>query len=133
MKVYQAIQFLKLTTYIKIDGKDFEVEFTGGVKSPRRENGKYSTIDPKVQQALEDSPAYGIKWRLVYDSGEPEAPSFVEEKEEVDLKIVDEVTTAQEAKDYLKNEYELGWKEVPKNTTEIKDFAKQHRITFPKW
>lgn len=65
LKVYETIGTLNRTTVVSIEGREIHVAFINGTDTPRLIQGRYSTTNPKIQQALEDSPAFNVRWKLV--------------------------------------------------------------------
>lgn len=51
-KVYQAVDYQYLDTYVMVNGQKTLIQFRGGTLSPKM-NGKYSTDDPAVIAALD--------------------------------------------------------------------------------
>jgi len=65
LKVYETIGTLNRTTVVNIDGREIHISFANGTDTPRLIQGRYSTTNPKIQKALEDSPAFNVRWKLV--------------------------------------------------------------------
>ena len=71
-KTYIATKFLDLTTEVMVDGKIKTIRLKGGIMSPRRINGSYTTNDPKIQEAIEAAPGFNKRFKLHRDWGEAE-------------------------------------------------------------
>lgn len=61
IKVYQAIMDKKLCASIYIEGREMRIEFSGGDSNT---NGVYMTSDPLIQDAIENNPNYGKRYKL---------------------------------------------------------------------
>lgn len=125
-KVYQAVNYQYLDTYVMVRGQKTLIQFRGGTLSPKM-NGKYSTDDPDVIAALdEDIKRSGSRasFSCIHTEGSPDseevkkadAPKAEEPKKEApegdgnppdddpELPVYVEVpgiTTVQAAKEYL--------------------------------
>lgn len=60
--VYQSLKYAILSSYVKVNGVIENIVFSGGQLSPSRVNGKFITMDPDMQKALDKSPMYGVDW-----------------------------------------------------------------------
>lgn len=65
LKTYETIGTLNRMIALMVDGKRFDADFKNGVLSPRKIQGRYSTANPLIQKALESSPSFGVRYRLV--------------------------------------------------------------------
>ena len=72
LKTYETIGILNRHITAIIDGKEIAIHFKNGTEAPRRVQGRFTTGDPKIQEYLEKSPAFNVRWRLVGSQGEPE-------------------------------------------------------------
>lgn len=150
LKIYQSIRALKLVTEISVDGEPVTIEFTNGVRQPKRRNGTYNTTSKKMQKALESSPKFNKSYKLVKTVGEQEPESVVEEiqEKEIQKESIEEIkkedvsdnteendyssiTKAQDARDVLFNlDKTLTYNDV-KSKMFIHNQAKRLNISFP--
>lgn len=162
-KIYECIGYLKLSLTINVGDESKNIEFTGGGNYPKPSNGRYVTENKKIQDVLEESENFGNWYKLVYVDNvslEPEVkkPSAEEqleqlkkenerlsselmktekpkeEEKERNFKVVTEVYNAQQAKEYLINEYpeEFATKNLPNKVTILKRAAEKG-ISFVDW
>lgn len=131
-KVYQHAHLLSLTTPVKAGNKVVVVEFDGGNSYPRS-NGKYSTNDPEVQKALEESPRFKKDWHLLRETSleeeEPEVEEPAGKDPEGEEEVIEGITTVQAAKDYLTKEYGATSREVS-NREKVLDYAASKNVVF---
>lgn len=70
MKTYQSISTPFLSITIAVDGKVHNIDFTGGLSFPYRSNGKFSTNNVKIQEALEKHSTFNKLFELAYETKE---------------------------------------------------------------
>lgn len=153
-KTYQAIRYQFLDINVMVGGKRTLIQFRGGTLRPKI-NGKYSTNDPAVIEALDKRA--GKSFRCIRTEGSPDvkkdevkskAPSATKAQEgnkesevTVDpsdqtetgksLKEVIEVTTMQEAREFLVSSVEgMSPGKLPNNQA-IKNAAVKNGFSFP--
>lgn len=127
-KVYQAVSYQYLDTYVMVNGQKVLVQFRGGTLSPRM-NGKFSTEDPDVIAALDaDLNRLGsnASFKCIHSEEIPDAegvkkadaPKAEEPKKEapdgdgkppasdpIPATEVPSITTVQAAKEYLLQQF----------------------------
>lgn len=126
-KRYIITGYLTYSVLLKKENKYMKCCFEGGAVSGLGSRAaSYTTNDKNVQELLENSKEYKsgmIKIAEVY--GEPEKPKGNE------AGVIDEVTTLQQARQYL---IEKGVSiEKLQNKADIKACAAEMNITFPNW
>lgn len=154
-RVYQSIRAIFLSSYVRLNGKLVQVKFTGGQRTPKRTNGKFSTNDPDMQRALETSPEYGKNWRrIIPPEGEivkdrpPEMTIITEPEVKVQPPAADRVMVAtetsplsisglinaQQVKNYILENYtdRFKFKELM-SKGQIYAAAKALNLIFPDW
>ena len=65
VKIYQSIQFTHLSYSLEVNGKSLFLEFIGGHEAPRRRCGTYSTDDPDIQKAMDESSDNGVLFKCI--------------------------------------------------------------------
>lgn len=78
LKTYETIGILNRHTVAVIDGNEIAIHFINGTEAPRRIQGRYTTTDKRIQDWLEKSQAFNVRWRLVSVQGEPEPEEVIE-------------------------------------------------------
>lgn len=146
-KTYQSIRYPYYYTNVVVDGKIIRISFeSASRRGAHYINGKYSTSDPKIQKELEKSPSLNIEYRIleerVLEDDNPEGnnptinPADLEDinpanPNDPSLKIVEEITMVQDARDWLiKNIKEVTHRQV-RNRAQILQVAKEHKVKFP--
>lgn len=71
LKIYETIGTLNRHTVAQIDGIEVYIHFENGTSSPKRQQGRYATANPKIQEFLETSQAYNVRWKLVSGAANP--------------------------------------------------------------
>lgn len=135
-KTYISKYYLQLHTEVELkkDGEKVKrrIDFTGGQRAPRRINGRFTTTDPEIQEAIEKHPSYGTKFTLM--KGKKGAQKAKPKEPEGSEKVVNkDVTTVPEAKAFLTDsEKEFGVKlsEI-QNKEAILSKAKELNVEFP--
>ncbi len=141
-KTYQSLQFLIYQKVVLIDGRNVISDFTGGVTTPNRSNGLFTTSDEKLQKALEKDIGYGKAYICI--SKEPvkeepikeETPEVVKDEGEIDpiqFKAVKDIVNAQQARDYLAKTFEGVTYGMLKNKLKVLAIAEEYKIEFPDW
>lgn len=142
-KTYRAVRNLELHTYIEVQGKQVYIPFTGGSLSPRVSNGTYSTNNPLIQKALESSPRYKRDFicisasPIIEKKAQPQDQVIQDEAQEeeaqgeTELKAIEDITTVQDAKDFLARELAGVSKASLTNKTKVLEVAAQHGYDFP--
>ena len=162
LKVYETIGTLNRSTVVNIDGREIHISFANGTDTPRLIQGRYSTTNPQIQKALEDSPAFNVRWRLVKsllpkeetpvepDDDKATAPPNVQPADESDDKaigslpeeteedivtedsVVETIINGQQARNYLIEHFGLTFRQVSNNAQIIAE-AKSRGIQFINW
>lgn len=65
LKTYETIGVLNRYTHANIDGREIAISFINGTEAPRKIQGRFTTKDPKIQQWIETSGNFNVKYRLV--------------------------------------------------------------------
>jgi len=150
-KVYRTAP--NFTTYgmqIVVNGFETTLDFEGGHSSPYRKGAAYCTSNHDIQKAIESRKDFGTFITLEYEeireveTDTPELPVIggandvandgaeeITDTPELPL-IGTGVTTAQEAKKWLMENYKVTARELP-NKQAILAFAEEKQITFPDW
>ena len=79
-KTYVCVKFLDLTTEVMVNGQIKIIRLKGGIMSPRRINGTYTTNDPDIQEAIEASPGFNKRYKLLRSWDAPKRTSEEPEK-----------------------------------------------------
>jgi hypothetical protein len=144
-KVYRSKYFLSLTVCVVKAGNVVNCEFAGGIKSPQRVNGSFSTSDPETQMQLEANPRFNKDYYLLKTVEIAPAPipvptpipaaipvaeniPVVSEKEG----HVSDATNAQQAREELNAKFGISFSKL-KNTAAIMQFAEEYKISYPNW
>lgn len=142
-KTYQAITALHLATEVWVKSPDGQgktkrrVVFSGGIRSPRRIPGTFSTNDPVLQEALESDTGFNKSWRLkkekLLEKEKQEVANTIKEsmpEEQPASLVVDDVTTVKSAKEYLTEKHGIKVSELPNRNAVIAK-AKEVNVEFP--
>jgi hypothetical protein len=142
-KRYRSIYAKTLSVCITVDGEVKNCEFFGGTSHPKKVNGKYSTVCPKTQAALESHPWHGKMFKL--DGQEvigkalpqpipkPAEPTEQEEPSATEAEVyLSPATNAQEAKKELNAKFGVPWSQL-KNSRQVKKLAAEKGIQYPNW
>lgn len=125
LKKYTSLIAIELYTEIIVNGKKKSLSFEGGKRGLKPINGTFITADPEIQKAIENSPSYGKKFKLI---------GKVEEKSEEgggnDETIIEDITTGAQAKEYLIRKHGIQVSKLP-NMGAIKNVASQVNVSFP--
>lgn len=65
LKTYETIGTLNRSIPVLVNGARFDCVFRNGVLSPRKIQGRYSTANQGIQEALESSPSFNVRYKLV--------------------------------------------------------------------
>lgn len=159
-KTYQAIGWISIKKEIVINGKHIKILFTGGKRHPKKVFGTYQTDDKAIQKALESDPQFNKDYRLMgkktpveQNPSADEAIAFLKKEnerlqrenselkaeinlmkkpEEEKVRLVEGVTNAQQAKDYLVKEFGHDPEKL-KNKMLIMNASKKYKVAFPDW
>ena len=129
---------MHLVISIVIDGQTLSIEFGGGMSSPRRVNGSFSTTDPKIQAALERHGLYNKTFELVKVINQKPAPAPVPppepepEPKEIQPAYVSKAKNAQQAKFELNKKFKVAWSNL-KNVDAVLAMAEKFNIDYPEW
>lgn len=133
-KTYQAIRYLYYDIDVRTeDGRKVSCAFVNGTRYPSFTPGRFQTNDPQVAKALEDHRNFGVEYNLI--DGKPssfEDPAKKEVAPEDMPEMVHEVFTAQQAKEWLK-ENRGATNEQVKNVDAINSFCEKANVQFPDW
>lgn len=70
LNVYQSLTAVYQLAFVRVNGRNVPIKFSGGQKSPKLIRGRFITTDAELQKAIENSPEYGKKWiRIVPPHG----------------------------------------------------------------
>ena len=133
-KVYRSKYFMHLVLSVRFEGEHKAVSLEGGMSSPRRVNGAFSTTDPKLQAAIEAHPDFRKTFELVKTINMNPAPAKKEPEEPV-LKpeiYVSEAKNAQEARQELNKKYNIPFNSI-KNAAAVLKQADELNIEYPNW
>jgi len=64
IKRYQLLNNISLTTHFLVENSLVTVTFQHGMRTPEIVRGRFSTSDPGLQEAIEASPAFNVKYYL---------------------------------------------------------------------
>lgn len=141
-----------------VEGQQLYIDFDGGFNHPRRQNGSYSTANPKIQAALEKHPRFKSDFGLVkiiqLDSpiiqahvvtptgdtiGVPQGSKVIEpepvpepEPEAKDDQYISRVKNGQDAKMELNRKFKIPWSRL-KNLAQVKSEAAKLNIVYANW
>ncbi len=128
-KRYIIAGYLTYSVLLKKENKYMKCCFEGGAVSGLGSRAaSYTTNDKNVQELLENSKEFKIgmvKVAEVY--GEPEPAKVAEQ-----AGVIDEVTTLQQARQYLMDNFEVSIEEL-QTRANVKEVAAKMNITFPNW
>jgi len=137
-KTYISLRVLELHTMVVVDGRSVLIPFVGGTRGPVRRNGIFVTSDLKIQNALEDSPGFGVRFDIMKSTVRSKVPMIVRESpvvqdDEPDAMQVPGITSAQKAKDwFIENYPEIDSSDLA-NKAKILAKAKEMNIVFTDW
>ena len=106
-KTYQHKKYMEHLTYINVDGRDIPIHFKGGVFTPRRINGTFSTRDPMLIDAIDNDLRTGTLWKCVkgdskkVKKGLSAAPSTASNNPPGGMIAPKSIKTVQAAKEFL--------------------------------
>ena len=127
-KRYIIAGYLTYSVLLKKENKYMKCCFEGGAVSGLGSRAaSYTTSDKNVQELLENSKEFKIgmvKVAEVY--GEPEPAKVAEEG------VIDEVTTLQQARQYLMDNFEVSIEEL-QTRANVKEVAAKINRTLPNW
>ncbi len=128
---------MHLVIRVNVDGQNIPISLEGGINSPRRINGSYSTNDPKLQAAIEKHPGYGKKFQLTKTINmNPAPPPVVEDPAEVVKEkpqaYISPAKNATQAKAELNKKFKISWSNL-KNIPAVLKFAEEFNIEYPNW
>jgi hypothetical protein len=126
-KTYQSRVTPIFSTYITVKGVRRNIRFAGGKAYPKRSYGKFSTSDPDLIKALEESRGFGKDWICISSTEQPETPETT--KEESGEKEITEPKTVREAKDYLNKHFEIPYTQL-QNRDAVMKVAGDLKIKF---
>jgi acetyl-CoA carboxylase carboxyltransferase component len=126
-KRYIITGYLTYSVLLKKENKYMKCCFEGGAVSGLGcRAASYTTNDKNVQELLENSKEFKsgmIKIAEVYGT----EPAKV-----VEAGVIDEVTTLQQARQYLMDNFEVTIEEL-QTRANVKEVAAKMNITFPNW
>ena len=64
IKRYQLLKVLSLATHFKVDENTVTVRFMNGIRTPELIRGRFTTDDPKLQKAIEESKGFNVDYFL---------------------------------------------------------------------
>lgn len=154
-KVYRSLVYKDLDTYIVVNGNKVRIEFRGGSLQPPI-NGIFVATDPDVIRAIDKDSGLGRSFICISSEGEPDPEpkdeDFDEDEPEEEpvkkpakkttpkppvletppeAKLVEGVTTIQDAREYLlKNIEGLKPQNIP-NPKSVENLAAKNGIVFP--
>lgn len=149
VKVYK-VDMVRFVTTVKLpDDNVVSITFSGGTVYPMARPAIFQTEDQLIQAAIESSPLFNTTIFLEYDSGAEEKvksdevdvvhseseeteehTTSIEDAEVKGYTIVPEVTTYQQAKEYLIRLENVKYKDVAKKA-DILRVAEENKIFFP--
>ena len=106
-KTYQHKKYMEHLTYVNVDGRDVPIHFKGGVFTPKRINGTFSTRDPKIIDAIDNDLRTGTLWKCVkgdskkVKKGLPVSPVTAKEAFSAGRVAPKSIKTVQAAKEFL--------------------------------
>jgi hypothetical protein len=151
-KKYQLLKSMSLLAWFKVMGKVVSVSFQGGTRRPYLVRGRFSTSDPLLQKAIEESGNFGREYFLeaAFDNGvnvnsaetkqkekpadkKDDPPAESNKKEDANQVTTDfpDITTVKDARQKLLDLYpdELKPSQLP-NKPAVLVKAKAKNITF---
>ncbi len=150
-KTYQAVGFKTLDFYEMVNGAKALIQFRSGNHAPDSK-GQYTTENPDVIEALDNSSAYGISFKCIRTektagpdlatskaktAPKPPAPPADNEGDGADaggnagdgFTNVPDIATVQAARDYLVKNCGATASKLP-NGPAVKKFAAEKKINF---
>ena len=64
IKRYQLLKVLSLATHFKVDDNTVTVRFMNGIRTPELIRGRFTTDDPNLQKAIEESKGFNVDYFL---------------------------------------------------------------------
>jgi hypothetical protein len=124
-KRYIITGYLTYSVLLKKENKYMKCCFEGGAVSGLGSRAaSYTTNDKNMQELLENSKEFKNGMiKIAEEYGEPEKPKGNE---------VPEVTTLQQARQYLMDNFEVTIEEL-QTRANVKEVAAKMNITFPNW
>ncbi len=143
-KTYRSIRYIHYQKVVTIEEKNFICDFMGGVATPIKVPGTFSTTDITLQKALEKDVGYGKEYICISKPEKvPVEKPIVETVEstkeetkeipEVEPQIVEGIVNAQQARDYLTKTIEEVTYAMVKNKPMVIEVAKKYNVEFPDW
>ena len=125
---------MHLVLSIKYQGENKSISLDGGMSSPRRVNGSFSTSDAKLQEAIERHPDFGKSFELVrVIQMEPTAPAGEPEKPEPKPDVyISDAKNAQQAREELNKKFNIPYNSI-KNAKSVLEQADKLNIQYPQW
>ena len=134
-KTYQNKISPLYSTTVEIDGHSIDIRFViGGKAHPNKVFGKYRTSDPKIIEALDNSPLYGKNWVCI-SSDEPKkekVAELIEEQPEDETPSEREITgpkTVKEMREYLNKRLGVPYSKLSNKDAAMKA-AKEMNLNF---
>lgn len=126
-KRYIITGYLTYSVLLKKENKYMKCCFEGGAVSGLGSRAaSYTTSDKNVQELLENSKEF--KSGMIKIAEEYGEPAKVAEQ----AGVIDEVTTLQQARQYLMDNFEVTIEEL-QTRANVKEVAAKMNITFPNW
>ena len=132
-KTYRSIRYLFYQKVVIINGKNVICDFLGGVATPVKQPGTFSTDNIELQKALEKDKGYKVEYICISED-KPEI-KVIEEDSEIKVtkeKILD-IVNAQQAKDYLADRFKEVTYSQLKNKPMVLAVADKYGLEFPDW
>lgn len=136
-KIYNS-HFPEYGIYVKVDGKETPVSFTGG-RTLSNKGGSFRTDDEKVQEALEKHPMYNVRFKL---TGTVNAKKQDDEKTldkpvqntsgNGSATVVEDVNNYQSAKSWLMKNKGVTSNDLS-NADEVRAKAAELNVDFVNW
>ncbi len=125
---------MHLVITVQVSNRQQTVSMDGGITSPRRINGAFTTNNPFLQAAIEKHPEFGKSFELIKTVKIETAPPPVEKKEEEPevVKYVSKAKNAQEARQELRDKFHIKLSEL-KNAAAVLNQAEKFNISYPDW
>lgn len=138
MKTYRLTCGFRESYNFEIDGTIKEVLFTGGARQPRYIAGFFKTDNTILQNMLEKSPHFGVRYILENDSSKesdvPETPVVqkVSIVNTMPKTIINDVTSWSMAASYFRREYPDKYDNKTKKG-DVLEAMKIYNVEFPNW
>ncbi len=127
-KIYQAIGTLELHTNIQVGADVIRVSFVGGSMYPQRKNGTYATTDKDVQEAIEASKGFNVRYKLIEEIPTEEDTA---DDNRGELMVLEDITTVQQAKEYLLQNYEGLSANKLRTISQINEVCRELGLSMP--